>query len=49
MNAVANILAYGGAVMIGIGCWAIYPPLVWIYGGALALLIGGVCYARQDG
>jgi len=39
MNPLRHILELIGLAAIGIGCYQIYPPTAWLFGGAAALLL----------
>lgn len=40
--ALSLLVAAAGVAAVGYGLWQIYPPLAWIFVGAVALFVSGL-------
>jgi hypothetical protein len=47
MKPFRHILELLGLAAIGIGCYQIYPPVAWIFGGAITLVLAVGWYLHE--
>lgn len=48
MNRLRHLIELAGLLAIGVGCWQVYRPLAWIFGGVALLLLAFCWWALRE-